>query len=99
MAGEGIELERVADDIKKKDIRDLVKLGFLISLDGNIIYHKQVYDDMTNKVLALFSTRDKITVPEAKDAVGLSRKFILPLLNRIENDGLIRRLGDFRVKV
>ena len=24
---------------------------------------------------------------------------ILPLLNRIENDGLIRRLGDFRVKV
>ena len=99
MAGEGIELDRVTDDIKKKEIRDLVKLGFLISLDGNIIYHKQVYDDMTKRVLALFSTREKITVPEAKDAVGLSRKFILPLLNRIENDGLIRRLGDFRVKV
>ncbi|HPS56770.1 MAG TPA: selenocysteine-specific translation elongation factor [Spirochaetota bacterium] len=97
-AGDGIELERVTDDIKKKDIRDLVKLGFLVSLDGNIIYHKQVYDEMINKILELFSTRDKITVPEAKDAVGLSRKYILPLLNRIENDGLIKRLGDFRVK-
>lgn len=99
MAGDGIELERLADDIKKKDIRDLVKLGFLVSLDGNIIYHKKVYDEMAGKILELFSTRDKITVPEAKDAVGLSRKYILPLLNRIENDGLIRRLGDFRVKV
>jgi len=38
-------------------------------------------------------------VPEAKDAVDLSRKYILPLLNRIESDGLIKRLGDFRIKV
>ena len=99
LAGEGIELERVKDDIKKKDIRDLIKLGFLISLDGNIIYHKQVYDAMTGRILELFKTRDKINVAEAKDAVGLSRKYILPLLNRIENDGLIKRLGDFRIKV
>jgi len=76
-----------------------LKLGFLISLDGNIIYHKQVYDAMTGRILELFKTRDKINVAEAKDAVGLSRKYILPLLNRIENDGLIKRLGDFRIKV
>jgi selenocysteine-specific elongation factor len=46
----------------------------------------------------LFDTRDRISVPEAKDATGLSRKYILPLLNRIESDGLIRRVGDFRIK-
>jgi hypothetical protein len=46
----------------------------------------------------IFDTRAKLTVPEAKDAVGLSRKYILPLLNRIERDGLIKRLGDFRIK-
>jgi len=70
-----------------------------VSLDGNIIYHRDIYDDMIKKVLVLFDTRDKITVPEAKDAVNLSRKYILPLLNRIESDGLIKRLGDFRIKV
>ncbi len=47
----------------------------------------------------LFESKDKITVPEAKEAVDLSRKYILPLLNRIENEGLIKRLGDFRIKV
>lgn len=97
--GDGIELDKLKDDIMKKEVRDLIKLDFLVSLDGNIIYHRDVYNEMKVKVLSLFDTRDKITVPEAKDAVELSRKYILPLLNRIESDGLIKRLGDFRIKV
>ncbi|MCU0821942.1 MAG: SelB C-terminal domain-containing protein [Spirochaetes bacterium] len=82
----------------KKNIKELVRLGFLVSLDGNIIYHGEIYADLRKKVMALFDTRDKISVPEAKDATGLSRKYIIPLLNRIEGDGLIKRIGDFRMK-
>lgn len=96
--GEGIELDRVKDDIQKKEIGDLIKLDFLVSLDGNIIYHKQIYEEMKKRILDLFESKDKITVPEAKDAVALSRKYIIPLLNRIESEGLMKRLGDFRIK-
>jgi len=53
---------------------------------------------MKKSILELFDTRDKVTVSEAKDAVNLSRKYIIPLLNRIENEGLLKRLGDFRMK-
>jgi len=95
----GIELDKVTDDRIKKDIKDLIKLGFFVSLDGNIIYHLEVYENLKKRVMELFLTHDKITVPEAKDAADLSRKYILPLLNRIENEGLIKRLGDFRIKV
>jgi len=98
-AGDGIELDKIRDDIQKKEIGDLIKLNFLVSLDGNIIYHKQVYEKMKKSILELFDTRDKVTVSDAKDAVDLSRKYIIPLLNRIENEGLIKRLGDFRMKV
>jgi len=97
-AGDGIELDKIRDDIQKKEIGDLIKLNFLVSLDGNIIYHKQVYEKLKKSILELFDTRDKVTVSEAKDAVGLSRKYIIPLLNRIENEGLLKRLGDFRMK-
>ena len=97
--GSGIELDKMKDTIKTKEVKDLIKLGFLVSLDGNIIYHKDTYSDLKDKIIRLFEDHDKITVPEAKDAAGLSRKFILPLLNRIENEGLIKRLGDFRIKV
>ena len=95
----GLEVDKLSDEIVKKDIKDLVKLGFLISLDGNIIYHSTVYEKLKKNIMDLFLTHDKITVPEAKDSVDLSRKYILPLLNRMENDGVIKRLGDFRIKV
>jgi len=97
-AGEGIELDKIKDDIQKKEIGDLIKLNFLVSLDGNIIYHKEIYEKMKKSILELFDTRDKVTVSEAKDSVNLSRKYIIPLLNRIENEGLLKRLGDFRMK-
>ena len=96
--GAGIEMERLAGESVKRDARELVKLGLLVSLDGNILFHGDVYNTMKDTIVALFDTRAKLTVPEAKDAVGLSRKYIIPLLNRIERDGLIKRLGDFRIK-
>ncbi len=96
--GEGMELDRITNELEKRDARELVKLGLLVSLDGNIMYHKDVYEDLKSRVMKLFESRGKVTVPEAKEAAGLSRKYILPLLNRIERDGLIKRLGDFRIK-
>ncbi len=95
---EGIELERVSDEAFKKLIKDLVKLDLAVSLDGNIILHRSVYEDLKEKIMALFAKLERITVPDAKDATSLSRKYIIPLLNRIEGDGLIKRIGDFRIK-
>jgi selenocysteine-specific elongation factor len=97
-AGDGIELEKLKDDILKKDIKDLIKLNFITSLDGNILYHREIYENMKIAIMDLFKTRDKITMADAKDAVNLSRKYIIPLLNRIETDGLLKRIGDFRIK-
>jgi selenocysteine-specific elongation factor len=97
-AGDGIEMERLTIGAMKQDVSELIKLGFLVSLDGNIVYHRDVYDTMKNAVMSLFDTKEKLSVADAKGAVGLSRKYLIPLLNRIERDGLIKRLGDFRVK-
>ncbi len=95
---EGAELDRIGDEAGKRHLGDLIRLGFAVSLDGNIILHRTVYDDLSRKVMALFDGKDKIGIAEAKDATSLSRKFIIPLLNRMEGDGLIKRIGDFRMK-
>ncbi|NLI86217.1 MAG: selenocysteine-specific translation elongation factor, partial [Propionibacterium sp.] len=95
---EGAELDRTADDAEKRNLGDLIRLGFAVSLDGNIVLHREVYDGLKRKVMELFDGRDKISIPEAKDATGLSRKYIIPMLNRMEGDGLIKRIGDFRMK-
>ena len=96
--GEGIELDRITGESMKLDVKELIKLGLLVSLDGNIVYHRDVYDKMKNAILSLYNTKEKLSVTDAKEAVGLSRKYLIPLLNRIERDGLIKRLGDFRIK-
>ncbi len=95
----GIELDKVQNDKDKKDLKDLIKIGFIISLDGNLLYHKSVYEDLRDRIMGLFDDKDRLMIPEAKEAAGgLSRKYIIPLLNRLESDGLIKRLGDFRIK-
>ncbi len=41
---EGMELTRIPDEKSKTVMKDLLRLGFAVSLDGNIIYHRDVYE-------------------------------------------------------
>ena len=94
----GIELERIENDSMKKGVKELIKLGFCVSLDGNIVYHRKVYEELKEKIMVLFQKNDRLSMPDAKEATGVTRKYIIPLLNRIERDGLMKRVGDFRIK-
>jgi selenocysteine-specific elongation factor len=98
MGVDGVELDRLSDEKRKKIVGELLRLGFLVSLDGNIVFHGDTYSELRERVMSLFNGKERITVPEAKDATGLSRKYVIPLLNRIETDGLIKRVGDFRIR-
>ena len=95
---EGLELTRLEDERQKAAVKDLIRLGFAVSLDGNIILHRDEDGALKKAVLALLEGRDRISIPEVRDATGLSRKYLIPLLNRVETDGLIKRIGDFRMK-
>jgi selenocysteine-specific elongation factor len=96
---DGIDLDKIKDDPFKKNIKELIKLGFAVSLDGNIIYHLEIYEDLKKKIIVLFESRERISIADARESTSLSRKYLIPLLNRIEHDGFIKRLGDFRIKV
>ena len=43
------------------------------------------------------SSGSMFSIPEAKDKTGLSRKYIIPLLNKMEEKGMVKREGDSRV--
>jgi hypothetical protein len=48
---EGMEMDKIKDDHQKKELRQLIKLEYVISLDGNILYHRDVYNDLTEKIM------------------------------------------------
>jgi selenocysteine-specific elongation factor len=96
---EGIELDKIRDDNLKKNIKEMLRLGFVVSLDGNIIYHTEIYEELKKRIMDLFNKLERITISDVREVTGLSRKYLIPILNRIEDDGLIKRYGDFRIKI
>ena len=79
------------------ELNTLVRLGRVVPLEDGIFYAKETYDLLAGELLAGRARGDRFSVPEAKERTGLSRKYTLPLLNRMEKDGLLRREQDARV--
>jgi selenocysteine-specific elongation factor len=38
-----------------------------------------------------------VTVADARDVLGSTRKYVLPILNRLDSEGVTRRRGDERI--
>jgi selenocysteine-specific elongation factor len=93
----GLELDRLKARGSAKEMRVLARAGLAVSLDANIYYHRDTYAELTERILAGLAPGDRLPIGEAKARSGLSRKYIIPLLNRMEDDGWVRREGDERV--
>ncbi|MDP2515948.1 SelB C-terminal domain-containing protein [Photobacterium damselae subsp. piscicida] len=56
-----------------------------------------LYHDLVKEILAGHQVYDRISMGEIKNRTELSRKYSIPLANRMEKDGWVRRDGDERV--
>jgi len=79
------------------ELNTLVRLGRVVPLEDGIFYARETYERIATEILAGRTSGDRFSVPEAKERTGLSRKYTLPLLNRMEKDGLLHREQDARV--
>jgi selenocysteine-specific elongation factor len=79
------------------ELSALVRLGLVVPVEGGIFYARETYDSIASEILAGRKPGDRFSIPEAKERTGLSRKYMLPLLNRLEKDGRLRREDDVRV--
>jgi selenocysteine-specific elongation factor len=76
--------------------RALVREGTLVDLDG-IVFTAAAVDRARALIGAAFATRDAISVGDAREILGSSRKYVVPLLSRFDAEGVTRRRGDARV--
>lgn len=94
---EGIQIDKVQLPQARKDARDLVKLGKLVVLEDFLHYHRDVYEKAAASILKGKKAGDSFTIADAREASGLSRKYIIPLLNVLEKTGKVKRNGNDRV--
>lgn len=93
----GIESDKLTIPQAKKEVRDLVVLNKLILLENFLYFHKDVYDKVCAEIMANKKTGDVITIAEARERTGLSRKYIIPILNLLEKEKKVKRNENDRI--
>jgi selenocysteine-specific elongation factor len=83
--------------VDRAELRELVRRGRVVERDG-IWFAAAAIERARQVVVALLSEHpDGFTASQAREALGTSRKYALPLLGLLDANGLTRRDGDVRV--
>lgn len=83
--------EHLEADLK----RFLVEHELIVMLDDQFAYDGEVFNEAVNKLRG--QTGSEFEVGEAKDVLGLSRKYMIPFLERLDAKGFTRRIENKRV--
>ncbi len=76
--------------------RRLVREGALIDLDG-IVFSAAAIDAARALVIDALAEQGSMTIADARDVLGSSRKFVVPIMNHLDATGVTRRRGDDRI--
>ena len=75
----------------------LIDSGKVIRVNESVVFAVSAYREMTNKIIAHLGDHESITVAEARTMFNSSRKYMLPLLEYLDQQRITRRVGDERV--
>jgi selenocysteine-specific elongation factor len=74
----------------------LVELGQLTQLTSDVVFRREDYEQMVVKVREFITQNGQVTVADARDLFGSSRKYMLALLEHLDAIGVTVRDGDYR---
>ncbi len=78
-------------------INALVDQGKIVKLDDSIAFLQTAYREMVDGIIAHLKAMGTVTVGEVRDMFGSSRKYVLALLEHLDEQKVTRRVGDERV--
>ena len=82
---------------EQAEIRELIRRGDLVQASG-VVFAASAIDEAARVVARLLAVDpDGITVAQARDAWGTTRKFAIPLITRLDETGVTRRRDDLRI--
>ena len=93
----GVQLKDIPEPGAKTELRNLARTGKVVALEGDIYFSTGSFDVLAKSILEGLSSGSTFSIPEAKEKTGLSRRYIIPLLNKMEEKGMVKRAGDNRV--
>ena len=75
----------------------LIEQGKVVRVTDSVVFAAAAYEEMTVRIVQHLRENGSITVADARTMFDTSRKYILPLLERMDQQQVTRRVGDERV--
>jgi len=75
----------------------LIEQGQVVKLGDGVLFLRETYDEALATIVQHLREHGNITVAEARDLLGATRKYILPLLEHMDALKLTKRMGDERI--
>ena len=75
----------------------LQERGDVVKVNETVVFTTAAYEDMAGRIVAHLNANGSVTVADARTIFGTSRKYVLPLLEYLDQQRITRRVGDERV--
>jgi selenocysteine-specific elongation factor len=88
---------RLSPEEVKQILHMLARENRIIKVDEDYFLHRNQWIELKEKIHALKSTQRTFSVPDFKALFGVTRKYAIPLLERLDREGVTRRSGNERI--
>lgn len=80
-------------------VRFMCQQNMLIELPEEVLFERKHYEVVKNEIIGFLKRDNSISIQQVRKLFGFSRKYILPLLSKLDQEGITERRGDDRVLV
>ena len=80
-------------------VRFMCQQNMLTELPEGILFERKHYQNIKTEIINFLRSNDSVSIQQVRELFGFSRKYIVPLLGKLEEEKVIRRRGDIRVLV
>jgi selenocysteine-specific elongation factor len=84
------------DSVSQQALRFLIEKGELVEINSELVLTAESLKDMTGLIRQYIHKNGPATVSQLRQALDCSRRIIIPLLERLDREGVTLRDGDFR---
>ena len=86
-----------SDPQTQRVMRFLVENGDVTELAADVVLLRESFEGMKSQVTEFISKNGPATVSQLRQALGSSRRVVVPFLERLDRDGVTRRVEDKRI--
>lgn len=74
----------------------LVDEGHIIKVKEDLFFNTMAIDDLKSRLVEFLKRHKEITTPQIKELTGVSRKYVIPLIEYFDAKQITIRIGDIR---